>query len=106
MHGLYKSTLQCPDCNKISVTFEPYMNITLPIPEIRVVSKQYFWVPQDTSEESVLHSFSIKSHKLVNELKAIIGAAFNTRRKNIQLLLVQDNQIRRILLNTELVSVI
>ena len=39
MHGLYKSTLQCPDCLKISVTFEPYMNITLPIPEIRVINK-------------------------------------------------------------------
>jgi len=45
------------------------MNITLPIPEIRVINKQYFWVPYETAEESVLHSFSIKSHKLVKNLK-------------------------------------
>ena len=70
MHGLYKSTLQCPDCQKISVTFEPYMNITLPIPEIRVIGKPYFWVPHDTSDEAVLHSFSIRGHKLVKELKS------------------------------------
>lgn len=49
MHGLYKSTVQCPDCNKVSVTFEPYMNLTLPIPEIKMVTKQFFFVPRDTS---------------------------------------------------------
>ena len=83
MHGLYKSTLQCPDCLKISVTFEPYMNITLPIPEIRVINKQYFWVPYETSDEGFLHSFTIKSHKLVKNLKNEIGKVFNTKRKNI-----------------------
>jgi ubiquitin carboxyl-terminal hydrolase 4/11/15 len=37
MHGLYKSTVRCPDCNRLSVTFEPYMNITLPIPEVKFI---------------------------------------------------------------------
>ena len=37
MHGLYKSTVRCPDCNCVSVTFEPYMNISLPIPEIKLI---------------------------------------------------------------------
>ncbi|KAJ8451081.1 hypothetical protein Cgig2_026890 [Carnegiea gigantea] len=30
--GQYKSTLVCPVCNKISVTFDPFMYLTLPIP--------------------------------------------------------------------------
>ena len=37
MHGLYKSTVKCPDCARVSVTFEPYMNISLPIPEIKLI---------------------------------------------------------------------
>ncbi|XXH05045.1 3',5'-cyclic-nucleotide phosphodiesterase [Hypoxylon texense] len=30
--GLYKSTLVCPDCQKVSITFDPFNNLTLPIP--------------------------------------------------------------------------
>lgn len=30
--GLYESTLQCPECNNISITFDPYNDLTLPLP--------------------------------------------------------------------------
>ncbi|KAG8088141.1 hypothetical protein GUJ93_ZPchr0010g8575 [Zizania palustris] len=30
--GQYKSTLVCPDCKKISVTFDPFMYLSLPLP--------------------------------------------------------------------------
>ncbi|KAI5786996.1 hypothetical protein DFH27DRAFT_528216 [Peziza echinospora] len=30
--GLYKSTLVCPTCNKVSITFDPFMDLTLPLP--------------------------------------------------------------------------
>ncbi|ESW97058.1 hypothetical protein KL918_000669 [Ogataea parapolymorpha] len=30
--GLYKSTLVCPSCGKISITFDPYNDLTLPLP--------------------------------------------------------------------------
>ncbi|GAV53476.1 hypothetical protein ZYGR_0AI07600 [Zygosaccharomyces rouxii] len=30
--GLYESTLQCPECNNVSVTFDPYNDLTLPLP--------------------------------------------------------------------------
>ncbi|XP_039189947.1 ubiquitin carboxyl-terminal hydrolase 4 [Crotalus tigris] len=31
-HGLFKSTLVCPKCSKISVTFDPFCYLTLPLP--------------------------------------------------------------------------
>lgn len=31
-HGLLKSTVQCPDCQKISVTFDPFCYLSLPMP--------------------------------------------------------------------------
>jgi ubiquitin carboxyl-terminal hydrolase 4/11 len=68
MHGLYKSTVQCPDCNKVSVTFEPFMNLTLPIPEMKMIQKQFFYVPLKTGERAVHHVFTIKSHKLLKNL--------------------------------------
>jgi hypothetical protein len=34
--GLYKSTLVCPTCSHTSVTFDPFMYLSLPLPESRV----------------------------------------------------------------------
>ncbi|RKP28142.1 hypothetical protein SYNPS1DRAFT_11648 [Syncephalis pseudoplumigaleata] len=34
--GQYKSTLVCPQCNKVSVTFDPFMYLTLPVPAIKL----------------------------------------------------------------------
>ncbi|OMJ71190.1 hypothetical protein SteCoe_30655 [Stentor coeruleus] len=33
MHGQYRSEVECPTCKKISVTFDPFLMLTLPIPE-------------------------------------------------------------------------
>lgn len=30
--GLYESTLKCPECNNVSITFDPYNDLTLPLP--------------------------------------------------------------------------
>jgi hypothetical protein len=81
------------------------MNITLPIPEIKLVTKQFFWVPFDTSKRAVLHSFSVKSHKLIKSLKNQIGQNFDCKRKGFEIALMQDDQIKRILPKEELVSV-
>ena len=33
LQGLYKSTIVCPKCRKVSVTFEPYMSLAVPLSE-------------------------------------------------------------------------
>ncbi|KAJ3025872.1 ubiquitin carboxyl-terminal hydrolase, partial [Rhizophlyctis rosea] len=44
--GQYKSRLQCPECGKLSITFDPYMFLSLPIPERRVQTVEVIVVPQ------------------------------------------------------------
>jgi ubiquitin carboxyl-terminal hydrolase 4/11/15 len=39
MHGQFKSTVKCPDCEKVSIIFDPFMSVSLPIPEIKIVEK-------------------------------------------------------------------
>ncbi|EAQ91205.1 hypothetical protein CHGG_03140 [Chaetomium globosum CBS 148.51] len=34
--GMYKSTLVCPVCDKVSITFDPFNNLTLPLPVANV----------------------------------------------------------------------
>jgi ubiquitin carboxyl-terminal hydrolase 4/11/15 len=61
MHGQFKSTVKCPDCEKLSITFDPFMSVSLPIPEIKIVDKHYYWVPYDTSKKCVQDTFKLKS---------------------------------------------
>lgn len=42
--GLYRSTLVCPVCKKISITFDPFMDLTLPIPNDNLWFKDIYVV--------------------------------------------------------------
>lgn len=33
MTGQYKSRVTCPTCSKTSITFDPFITVTLPIPQ-------------------------------------------------------------------------
>jgi len=33
MQGQYKSTLHCPVCKQTSITYDPFMMLSLPIPQ-------------------------------------------------------------------------
>ncbi|WAR25185.1 UBP4-like protein [Mya arenaria] len=46
-HGLLKSTVQCPECSKISVTFDPFCYLSLPLPVKKERQLEVFWVPLD-----------------------------------------------------------
>ncbi|PKI83803.1 ubiquitinyl hydrolase 1 [Malassezia vespertilionis] len=44
--GQYRSTLVCPVCNKVSIKFDPFMYLTLPIPNTRKWRGSVLVVPQ------------------------------------------------------------
>lgn len=43
MAGQYKSIVTCPDCKHNSTTFDPYITVTLPIPQtVQSVTDVFF----------------------------------------------------------------
>uniref|UniRef100_A0A3P8R1P2 Ubiquitin carboxyl-terminal hydrolase n=1 Tax=Astatotilapia calliptera TaxID=8154 RepID=A0A3P8R1P2_ASTCA len=46
-HGLFKSTLVCPECSKVSVTFDPFCYLTLPLPLKKDRTMEVFLVRSD-----------------------------------------------------------
>lgn len=46
--GQYKSRLTCPDCKKISITFDPFLSISLPIPHTTLSSFHIFLIFLDS----------------------------------------------------------
>jgi ubiquitin carboxyl-terminal hydrolase 4/11/15 len=97
MHGQFKSTVRCPDCDKLSITFDPYMSISLPIPEIKICQGDYFWVPFDTNKKCVKDSFRFKSHERIKSLRKYIATRFKVNPEKFELVLVQDDVVKRIL---------
>lgn len=47
-HGLLKSTLVCPECELVSVTFDPYCYLSLPLPVKREKPVDVTFVPAQT----------------------------------------------------------
>ncbi|KAK9447053.1 uncharacterized protein V1518DRAFT_429373 [Limtongia smithiae] len=43
--GMYKSTLVCPECGKVSITFDPFTDLTLPLPINNHILKQVIFMP-------------------------------------------------------------
>ncbi|RMZ75490.1 hypothetical protein DV737_g5280, partial [Chaetothyriales sp. CBS 132003] len=43
--GMYKSQLTCPECHKVSIIFDPFTNLTLPLPVENSWSKDVAFVP-------------------------------------------------------------
>ncbi|GMM36448.1 putative ubiquitin-specific protease [Saccharomycopsis crataegensis] len=71
--GLYQSTLKCPECNHISLTFDPYNDLTLPIP---ITTKWYhnIYILPD-NENSKLLSLEVELNKTAtyDDLKAFVA---------------------------------
>lgn len=46
-HGLFKSTLVCPECHKVSVTFDPFCYLSVPLPVSMERVMEVFFVSLD-----------------------------------------------------------
>ena len=49
MQAQYRSELVCPDCGRVSVTFDPYMFLSVPLPTEKHKVIEYTWIDSDTS---------------------------------------------------------
>ncbi|KAG7495009.1 ubiquitin carboxyl-terminal hydrolase 4 [Solea senegalensis] len=54
-HGLFKSTLVCPECSKVSVTFDPFCYLTLPLPMKKDRTMEVFLVRSDPQSRPTQH---------------------------------------------------
>ena len=50
-HGLLKSTLVCPECRKVSVKFDPFCYLSLPLPVKKERQIEVILVPWDPTQK-------------------------------------------------------
>ncbi|KAJ1959244.1 hypothetical protein GGI12_004434, partial [Dipsacomyces acuminosporus] len=71
--GQYKSTLVCPVCDNVSVTFDPFMYLTLPLPIKRQKWINATFIPANPSVHATKMHLLVKKDDAVKQLKQVVG---------------------------------
>ncbi|XP_062584733.1 uncharacterized protein LOC134246383 [Saccostrea cucullata] len=78
--GQFKSTVVCSECNHVSVTFEPFMYLSVPLPHASDRQLCVIFVPLEGSPMRYLITLqkSDKINKVKEELKTLIGQSYDS----------------------------
>ncbi|KAI9312465.1 hypothetical protein BX666DRAFT_1987680 [Dichotomocladium elegans] len=71
--GQFKSRLTCHECGKISVTFDPFMYLSLPLPIKKKVKTQITFVPYNPSKRALRMVITLKKDSTISQLKAEVA---------------------------------
>jgi hypothetical protein len=69
--GMYKSTLVCPVCDKVSITFDPFNNLTLPLPVANVWSRNVKFFPLNDAPVEIV--VDVDKHSSIKAMKQYIS---------------------------------
>lgn len=67
-HGLFKSTLVCPECSKVSVTFDPFCYLTLPLPMKKDRTMEIFLVRADPKSKPTQYRVIVPKLGTISDL--------------------------------------
>lgn len=70
--GMYKSTLVCPSCDKVSIIFDPFNNLTLQLPVENLWTKDIFYFPHHKAP--VLLDIEIDKNASIKALKELVAS--------------------------------
>ncbi|XP_077370232.1 ubiquitin carboxyl-terminal hydrolase 11 isoform X2 [Festucalex cinctus] len=67
-HGLFKSTLICPQCHKVSVTFDPFCYLSIPLPVSKERVMEVFFVSLDPFAKPMQYRVVVSKAGKVSDL--------------------------------------
>ncbi|UZJ55146.1 hypothetical protein CBS101457_004466 [Exobasidium rhododendri] len=75
--GQYRSTLVCPDCGKVSIKFDPFMYLTLPIPNRKTYTRKIIYLPWSKASDPIEVEMQFNGETSIGHLKKKLGEWFN-----------------------------
>ncbi|TDZ37179.1 putative ubiquitin carboxyl-terminal hydrolase 12 [Colletotrichum spinosum] len=69
--GLYKSTVKCPVCDKVSITFDPFTTFTCPLPVEDMWSRTVKFFPLNDAPVEI--EVELSKHSAIEELKKAVA---------------------------------
>ncbi|MEQ2179497.1 Ubiquitin carboxyl-terminal hydrolase 19 [Goodea atripinnis] len=96
--GQFKSKLVCPTCSKVSITFDPFLYLPVPLPQKqKVLSVFYFAKEPHKKPIKILVSVS-KENSSTSEVLESISRSVRVKSENLRLAEVAKNRFQRIFL--------
>ncbi|XP_051113373.1 ubiquitin carboxyl-terminal hydrolase 8 [Andrographis paniculata] len=77
--GQYKSTLVCPVCRKVSVTFDPFMYLSLPLPSTSMRTMTLTVVQADGSSKPSSFTVNVPKNGKLEDLTQALSTACSLR---------------------------
>ncbi|EJD74155.1 ubiquitin carboxyl-terminal hydrolase [Loa loa] len=93
-HGQLKSRLQCPKCNQISITFDPFAYLAVPFPKEKRSSTVYFW-PLDPCLKPVRIVVRYNADGKISEVLDALSRLVNVNPKSMRMVEVNNHRIVR-----------
>ncbi|KAG6900323.1 hypothetical protein C0993_012520 [Termitomyces sp. T159_Od127] len=90
--GQYQSTLICPECEKVSITFDPFMYLTLPLPVNKKWKHSIYYVPWDTDKPHQKVPVEINRDASFKDLKILLGRWMDANPENLLTLEIFNNR--------------
>ncbi|KAF3036830.1 CSN-associated deubiquitinating enzyme Ubp12 [Didymella heteroderae] len=79
-NGFYKNTMVCPECDKVSITFDPYSQLTLQLPIEQSWSHTITYVPLYGKPQQL--DVDIDKNATIKTLKEYVGKRFGGVKAN------------------------
>ncbi|KAG5725448.1 Ubiquitin carboxyl-terminal hydrolase 4 [Termitomyces sp. T112] len=90
--GQYQSTLICPECEKVSITFDPFMYLTLPLPVNKKWKHSIYYVPWDIDKPHRKVPVEISGDASFKDLKVLLGRWMVANPENLLTLEIFNNK--------------
>jgi ubiquitin carboxyl-terminal hydrolase 4/11 len=107
-HGLLKSTLNCLVCNEISIKFDPFCYLSVPLPSKKERLVEIVFVPLDTTKSLTKYKLSVFKNGSIQDLCAALEQATSPSVPKARMVVcdVYTNKFFKIFEPTETISTI
>jgi len=100
--GMYKSTVTCPVCDKVSIVFDPFSNVTLQLPIENNWSKEIIYFPLYSRPVKV--DVDIDKNASILDMKKFIGQRVNCPAERMICAESYKNKFFKVFDNTEVIA--
>ena len=97
-HGQFKSTLECALCKRISITFDPFLMTSLPIPNTKYEDVEGYFLQYELNESYQNYKFNVRindQHNL-HDLRQQIEKQYGYPASSFLITWVTESQLKHI----------
>ncbi len=94
-HGQYRSTITCPQCHRVSITYDPYTTVPLPIPKLKKVD--VYFIPQFNIKKTIKLSIFISEDALFFDIAHYINSNLEDKIGKFRCITVSNNELAKVM---------